>query len=95
MYLGRIVEFTSNLKLYSQPGHPYTEALLSSIPRPNPLVKRSKIILIGDAMDSSKVQTGCNFYHRCQYHQDVCSRIIPEMIEIDSEHWVSCHLPRN
>jgi len=95
MYLGNIVELASSKILYNHPVHPYTKALLSAIPRANPLEKRKRIVLYGDTTPADESFLGCKFYNRCSYYQDVCSRVIPEMTEVERHHWVSCHFSRD
>jgi len=94
MYLGRIVELASNQMLYTNPFHPYTEALISAAPIPNPLAKKEQILLEGDVPSPINIPPGCSFRPRCSYHQDVCSQRVPLMEEIEDGHWVACYFPR-
>jgi oligopeptide transport system ATP-binding protein len=94
MYLGRIVELASNQMLFTNPVHPYTEALMSAAPIPDPLAKKERIILEGDVPSPINIPPGCSFRPRCCYHQDVCSQRVPLMEEIEDGHWVACYFPR-
>ncbi|MET3696911.1 oligopeptide transport system ATP-binding protein [Bacillus oleivorans] len=92
MYLGRMVEFASKEQLFSNPLHPYTQALMSAVPIPNPTVKKERIILNGDVPNPSNPPTGCTFHPRCQACMNVCKEVTPKPIEISPGHVVSCHL---
>jgi len=94
MYLGRIVEITDWKALYENPLHPYTKALLSAVPIPDPFVeeKRERIILQGDVPSPMNSPSGCNFHPRCQLAIPECSRTIPTLREIGENHQVSCLL---
>ena len=93
MYLGKIVELTDRDSLCTNPLHPYTEALLSAVPIPDPVVeeKRQRIILEGDVPSPANPPEGCNFNTRCPVVMDVCRKEDPEFKEVGSEHWVACH----
>lgn len=94
MYLGKIVELTSRDKLYSDARHPYTQALLSAVPIPDPVVeeKRKRIILVGDVPSPANPPKGCHFHTRCGLKiEGVCDAIEPEFKDIGGEHWVACH----
>jgi oligopeptide transport system ATP-binding protein len=94
MYLGKLMELTSSTELYENPLHPYTKALLSAIPIPDPPLERQRqrIILQGDLPSPANPPSGCNFSTRCPLAQDVCRRIEPEFRQVEAGHWVACHL---
>lgn len=91
MYLGRIVELGDKKSLFSQPMHPYTQALLSAVPLPNPNVKRERIMLRGDVPSPSNPPNGCTFHPRCSQCMEICKTVKPEFKEVDG-HMVACHL---
>lgn len=93
MYLGKLVESTESVELYKNPQHPYTKALLSAVPIPDPIVeeKRKRIILKGDVPSPVNPPKGCNFNTRCPEVMDICYEKEPEYKEVSSEHWVACH----
>ena len=95
MYLGKIVEMAPKDELFSNPQHPYTKALLSAIPIPDPTIKRERIILKGTIPSPINPPPGCNFHPRCPFAMDICSKEEPEMIKIGEEHYVSCFLVSN
>jgi oligopeptide transport system ATP-binding protein len=93
MYLGRVVEIAPSAKLYTSPQHPYTEALLSAVPIPDPKVKRKRIMLSGDVPNAMKPPTGCHFHTRCPIAKlPLCSTERPELKRQADGHWVACHL---
>ncbi len=94
MYLGKIVELTDRDSLYSNPQHPYTKALLSAVPIPDPVVeeKRKRIILEGDVPSPANPPVGCNFSTRCPVAIERCSDEDPEFRQVAPEHWCACHL---
>lgn len=92
MYLGKIVELGSVKELFSTPLHPYTKALLSAVPVPDPEVKKTRIILKGDVPSPIHPPSGCRFHPRCSYRFEPCDRIEPEFKRVTGDHFVACHL---
>jgi oligopeptide/dipeptide ABC transporter ATP-binding protein len=90
MYVGRIVEIAPTVTLFDSPRHPYTEALLSAVPVPDPRRRAQRIVLEGDVADPSNVPSGCPFHPRCRYATDRCKVETPELNEIAPRHWVRC-----
>ncbi len=90
MYLGKIVEIATSTELYENPQHPYTKALLSAIPIPNPKIKRERIILKGDVPTPINPPSGCRFRTRCPIATEECSKIEPQMKEISNGHFAAC-----
>ena len=95
MYLGRIAELTDSESLYELPLHPYTQALLSAIPVPDPEIesKRKRIILEGDVPSPVNPPSGCNFHPRCWKAQAICREVIPPLEEKQPDHYAACHFP--
>ncbi len=95
MYLGRVVELAKSEDLYQLPLHPYTQALLSAIPVPDPSIeaKRKRIILEGDVPSPVNPPSGCNFHPRCWKAQTICREIIPPLEEKQTNHYAACHFP--
>jgi oligopeptide/dipeptide ABC transporter ATP-binding protein len=92
MYLGRIVELTSTQELFSNPLHPYSEALLAAVPVPDPTVQRKRLILAGDVPSPIKLPAGCRFHTRCPYAFDRCRVEEPKLKHAAPGHFVACHL---
>jgi len=90
MYVGKIVELTHTLELFAHPMHPYTEALMSAVPHPDPRSKRKRILLEGDVANPANPPPGCYFHPRCRYARDACAQETPEMREVEPGHFVSC-----
>lgn len=95
MYLGRVVELSKSEDLYEMPLHPYTQALLSAIPVPDPDIeeKRKRIILEGDVPSPVNPPSGCNFHPRCWKAQPICREVIPPLEEKQYHHYAACHFP--
>lgn len=92
MYLGNFVEVGEKEKIYSNPMHPYTQALLSAVPFPDPTAKRERILLEGSIPSAHKPPTGCKFHTRCPKCMECCKTQAPERYEVDDGHYVYCHL---
>ncbi len=93
MYVGKMVELADRNALYKRPLHPYTKALLSAVPVPDPEVesRRQRVILTGDVPSPVNPPSGCRFHPRCRYVKDNCSQEEPEFKEVERDHWVACH----
>jgi peptide/nickel transport system ATP-binding protein len=91
MYVGKIVELAENEVLFRNPLHPYTEALLSAVPKPDPRLRSERIILEGDVADAANPPSGCYFHPRCKYAVELCVSQSPILEDIDNGHFVSCH----
>jgi peptide/nickel transport system ATP-binding protein/oligopeptide transport system ATP-binding protein len=92
MYLGRMVELAATRELFDNPQHPYTEALLSAVPVPDPKARRKRIILAGDVPSPIAPPAGCRFHTRCPYAFDRCRSDEPKMVEVAPDHFAACHL---
>jgi len=92
MYLGNIVEIADRDELFKNPLHPYTKALLSAVPIPDPKIKRKRIILNGDIPNPANPPSGCKFHTRCPYATDKCKNVEPEFRKISEGHEVACHI---
>ena len=91
MYLGKMAELADRDELYRRPLHPYTQALMSAIPVPDPKLKKKRIILKGDVPSPLHPPSGCRFHPRCQFAQEICSKEEPAFREIVPGHWAACH----
>jgi len=94
MYLGKIVEVGTRKEIFENPKHPYTKALLSSVPMADPKSKmmRQRIILEGDVPSPSNPPPGCNFHTRCPFKTEICKKVVPNPYHVNEEHFVACHL---
>ncbi|MFC4320660.1 ABC transporter ATP-binding protein [Litchfieldia salsa] len=94
MYLGKMMELAPKTDLYTEPLHPYTQALLSAVPTPRSRngVKRERIVLKGELPSPSNPPTGCVFHTRCPAATEICKQVIPQFKEVNKEHFVACHL---
>jgi oligopeptide transport system ATP-binding protein len=92
MYLGKMVELSNSETLYEKPLHPYTQALLSAVPVPDPDFKRETILLQGDIPSPSNPPSGCTFHTRCPHATEICKKKVPEFKEHQPGHYVACHL---
>jgi oligopeptide transport system ATP-binding protein len=97
MYLGKMMELADRNAIYDDPLHPYTKALLSAVPVPDPVIekKRERIILTGDVPSPINPPSGCHFHTRCPYAMEVCSKIEPRFVDQGGGHYVACHLYPN
>jgi len=91
MYLGKIVEMATDYDIYHHPRHPYTQALLSAVPVPDPEAPKKRILLKGDVPSPLHPPSGCAFHTRCPQKQDICLHEQPVFTELDHEHWAACH----
>lgn len=95
MYLGKVVELADRDSLFKNPTHPYTEALLSAIPIPDPTKRKEHKLLEGDLPNPSNPPSGCHFHTRCPYAQEICKEVEPKAIEYRENHFAACHFPLN
>ena len=95
MYLGKIVELSPAEELYTRPIHPYTEALLSAVPIPDPEAQRERIVLEGDVPSPISPPAGCRFHPRCRYATEICSLEEPPLVPHGGGHLAACHHPLN
>lgn len=91
MYVGKLVELAATEELYFNPKHPYTEALMSAVPRPDPRPRQKRIVLTGEVANPANPPSGCYFHPRCLYAQDICRIESPRLEEASAGHFVSCH----
>ncbi len=92
MYLGRIVELATDRELYQNPQHPYTQALMSAVPVPDPGIRKQRILLEGDVPSPLNPPSGCAFHTRCAERDEACTHEEPTLRDLGDGHWVSCHL---
>ena len=92
MYLGKMVEIADSEQLYSNAMHPYTQALLSAVPVPDPEHRKEQIMLEGDIPNPANPPSGCTFHTRCPHKMDVCTKVVPQLVQHESGHSVACHL---
>ncbi len=92
MYLGRVVEVAARDQLYRQPSHPYTRALLAAVPAPDPRTKRERVLLEGDAPNPAAVPSGCAFHPRCPEREAICTRVVPQLVDLGGGHCTACLL---
>ncbi|MFX1486756.1 MAG: ABC transporter ATP-binding protein [Promethearchaeota archaeon] len=92
MYVGKVVEFTNTEEIFHKPLHPYSKALISSIPVPDPTINREQVILKGEVPSPVNPPVGCRFNPRCDRAMDICRKEEPELIDVGKEHFVACHL---
>jgi oligopeptide/dipeptide ABC transporter ATP-binding protein len=95
MYLGRIVELADTSRLFENPKHPYTHALLSSVPIPDPAKRKLLATLQGDVPSPVGIPEGCRFRTRCAYATEKCATVTPPMVEVEKNHWIECHYDLN
>jgi peptide/nickel transport system ATP-binding protein len=93
MYVGKIVELAITDEIFSQPKHPYTEALISAVPKPNPRLRtrKQRIVLEGDVADPANPPPGCYFHPRCRYAKSRCAAETPALRDVGRGHFVACH----
>lgn len=91
MYLGKIIEMGSKDAVINQPAHPYTRALISAVPAPNPSARKAQITVKGDIPSPLNVPSGCPFHPRCPYADERCRKEVQELVRIDADHYVACH----
>ncbi|WP_022670625.1 ABC transporter ATP-binding protein [Hippea alviniae] len=92
MYLGKIVEIAKTFDLFKEPLHPYTKILMSSVPIPDPNIRREKLLPKGEIPSATKIPSGCRFHTRCPFAKEICSQKEPELKEIEKDRFVACHL---
>jgi peptide/nickel transport system ATP-binding protein len=92
MYLGAMMEFGNKDDIFKNPLHPYTKALFSAIPNPNPDVKMNRMVLTGDIPSPANPPKGCRFHTRCPYAKEICKHVVPEYKEYETGHFAACHL---
>jgi peptide/nickel transport system ATP-binding protein len=91
MYVGKIVELAATTELFAQPMHPYTEALIAALPKPDPRFKLKRVLLSGDVANPANPPSGCYFHPRCRYAQDICAHEAPPLVNVAPGHQAACH----
>ena len=91
MYVGKIIELAPTEDLYRRPRHPYTEALMSAVPKPDPDLRDETIILGGEVASPANPPSGCYFHPRCRYAGEICKKTAPPLREVEPGHWSACH----
>ncbi|HLV34467.1 MAG TPA: ABC transporter ATP-binding protein, partial [Spirillospora sp.] len=91
MYVGKMVEVADTRDLFTRPKHPYTEALLSAIPRPDPDRPMQEVTLEGEVPNPANPPSGCYFHPRCKYAQEICKREKPPLVPAGNNHFAACH----
>jgi len=91
MYVGKLVETAPTDELFASPKHPYTAALLSSVPEPDPRARKKRVVLRGEVANPANPPAGCYFNPRCEYATDICRTETPQLREIAPNHFASCH----
>ena len=91
MYVGKLVEHATTAELFANPRHPYTEALLSAVPKPDPRIRTEPMVLPGEIADPANPPSGCYFHPRCRYAKEICSVERPALRKVGDEHWAACH----
>ena len=94
MYLGSMVEFGAKKDIFDNPLHPYTQALFSAIPNPDPDAKMQRMVLTGDIPSPANPPKGCRFHTRCPYAKEICKHVSPEYREVEPGHFTACHMYR-
>jgi peptide/nickel transport system ATP-binding protein len=92
MYAGKVIEKGTVKEIFHNPLHPYTKALFSAIPNPNPDVKMNRMVLTGDIPSPANPPKGCRFHTRCPYAKEICKHVVPEYKEHEPGHFAACHL---
>jgi oligopeptide transport system ATP-binding protein len=91
MYLGRIVEIANTDRIFDNPKHPYTKALLNSVPIPDPSKRKALLVLEGDVPRPIDIPSGCRFRNRCSFATEKCTAEFPPLVEVEQNHWIECH----
>ena len=94
MYVGKLVEIAESETLLRYPLHPYSEALVSAVPPADPDIKLDRILLTGDVPSPANPPPGCVFHPRCRYAKDICSQEVPQLVEVEPDHYASCHFAK-